>query len=892
MTFSAKSTFAIIHLTVLNKKEVLYPGNAYTILIRVENRGDAVSVEDLNVEIPEQWSLITQSFPEVLKKDGTGTVFITFKTPEKEQAGSFEVVVKLETEGEVVANEQLTFLIEQVHSIDLQVIGKPSQINGAGPYECEFLVTNTGNMSEVVQLKSRSASMSEQQLDLDAWESKAITLNSYASEQILSAKTLIVDLQATLESRDTQYSLNIPIPFFPTKTLKVDKYLRFPISISGSLLSFSGQRENVLSGRFNIKGRGHIDRRQKLLLSLIASGPNQFQQARFGQYDQYSIGLAARSFGELELGDFGVSISPLTEQSRFGRGVSYRQILGPMEFSAFKIKPRFFPDSDNIYGFKGRFAISDKMNLEANWVNKSNSLLEENPEAIIRSIASDYVSGKVSFSVEAAQSKYLDTDDYAIQTEIDYSDQSMQVSANFLYAGPEFKGYYRNSIFGSVRARYSLTDNISLSISGSQSEINPQQDTLSITILPKHTFASIGLQYKYSAKESFTFQVLQSRKKDRIYPVDFNYYDRLIQGSYYRRDDISDLSIDASYGKTRNFLIDLEEDQEGNSFRTIVLYGRQLLPRFRVGGQLEYINTNKFTDQRTNQKLLFYGARLNHRVGDKLSLSFDYRSNFPVDELYQPRSFIDGEVSYRWSPRQRLSASMGYALFPGTSDAKQFFFSGKYEQTLNVPLKKVLQLGSLSGRLIGNNGEKIAGVRISVADQEVATDLTGNFEFNDLPLGQNFVHLKAGSLSINEITKGSSPFAVDIKQDISQQIEIEIVKCGAIKGTIAFEEDQSTQSEAFVKKRPEIFLKVWNDSGTLFTKVDSNGTFQFLGLRPGIWKLAILDSGWSTNFRIDNTEEEIVLSANQEVILNFELKPKSRKLKFSKKTLKISLSND
>lgn len=879
---------ANVNLFVLNKKEVLTPGSVYTLFIRVENEGKSIDFTGLEIVTPAKWTIITESFPKSLEKDAAGKVLITFRTPEEERSGSFELSISIHNATGHLATEVLNFSIIEVHSLDLQVIEKPSQINGAGPFQCRYLITNTGNMREEIELNSRAGKFEGRTIHLDAWESQSITIECVASDQIVRAVTLIADLQAKIQNPDTAYGLNIPIPFFPTKTLKVDKYFRFPLTFSGTIMNFSGGKNTVRSARYNVQGQGYLDRQQRILLGLLASGPNQYEQARFGQYDQYSLNLAIKSIGELHLGDLGVSLSPLTEYSRFGRGLSYKQILGPVEVSGFHVKPRFFPNSDRMYGFKGKIEVSKKLDFQANWLNKNYALIDGKPESVIKSIATNYNGRTISFSMETAQSEFQNKVDYATQAQFDYSGQSLQLSGNFLYAGPDFTGYYNNSLLGSLSARYSISDKLSFSLSGTQNESNPQQDTLSLSILPKYTYYSTGVHYRYSSNQTFSLQMLLSRKKDRIKPVDYNFYDRLVQGSYYHRDDVSELSIEGSFGKTRNFLISSENDQEGNSFRSNIYYGHQVKSQFRLGGQIEFINTNKFTDQHTNQQLLFYGARINYRRGDQFFLAFNYRSNFPLDELFQPRSFVDGEVNYRLSQAQNLSASAGYSIFPGTSNLKQFFLSAKYEHTLNIPLKKVLNLGGLRGRLTAQKDEKISGIRLSVADQEVVTDLVGNFEFNDLPLGQNFLHIHPSSLRMNEITKTSSPIAVEIKAQEISELEIEVLACSAINGVIVFEKDKSTQSDAFVKQRPKIFLKVQNENSTFYTNAGEDGKFQFLGLRPGSWKLTVLDSGWATNFEISSTEQELTLASGQAVQLEFALKPKVRRLKFSKKTIKIT----
>lgn len=879
-----------VGIIVLNKKDVLRPGAIYTLMIRLENSGSEIPLDSVEIAAPEFISILTKKTPVSISEGDRSKIFMSFNVQENAEAGGFEMRISLKNSGNIIAEEILEFEIEELHRLDIQMLEKPAQINGSDTVTCRYLVLNSGNVDEEIILSSRAGEFADRKVSIAAGKSQSIPVEKFISGDQSQAGTIIMDLQATIVKLDTTYSLNVPISYYPTRTMKLDKYHRFPVAIDLSLLHFSDGRNNINAGRYNVRGLGYLDRRQKFLFGFNARGPNQYDQVQFGQYDEHNLQLTVKSFGSLSIGDLGISLSPLTEYSRFGKGFRYTQELGPLSVSGFKIKPRFFPDSDLIYGFNGKWQVSDRIALEGNWLKKNFLLYENEPESTVKSIGASYDARQFSLELEGAQSDFLGTRDYASRANFNYSNELFYIGGNLLYAGDSFRGYYRSTSLLSLHGRLNITNKWSVSVTGTSNNSTPDQDTIAREILPRSIYYSAGVQYKMDSRRSLAFQLLTSSKKDRIEPIDYDFLDRLAQVTYNFRNEVMELNGQISYGSTYNYLIEAgnREDQKGNSLRTNIFFSRQFNDRLRLGGLVEYQNTNKYSTFRTNQQYLFYGARMSFQQSERFIFSFNYRSNYPLDELYKPRSFLDGELNYQWTEDQLVSANIGYSVFPSNGNAKQLYAAVKYSHILNIPLKKILDLGSLKGQVIGNHGEKVSGIIISLAGLQVVTDLSGHFEFIDIPPGEHYLQIDAGSLAMNEIARDFLPISVQIKAQETIEQNIEIVKSSAIKGAVDFLEEESTQSEAFVKKRPAVFLKLEKDKTTYYTKVDDRGQFQFLSLRPGVWKLSVLDSGWDGDFEINYKEKEIEVEAGAEENIKLTVKPKTRRLRFSKQKIKVN----
>ncbi len=875
-------------LHLVSEKTVLRPGSIHTLIVLLENGNAPIDISRVDIKAPDQWKLITKRVPEKLEASGSAKIFMTFSLSNATPAGIALLPIDIYTQQGLLLHESFSFTVEDLHDISLEAIESPNQIIGSLPYQCTYLISNNGNLSETIKLYTRSGILSDTTILLDPASSQKITIEGSASEDYARPTTVVVDLQAELAGVDTMYSKNVPIPFFPTKTPKIDKYLRFPITVNASSFYFSARNTSFLTGRYSIQGNGFLDRNQNLRLGFTAMGPNQFQQPRFGQYDQYTLNLSYNSLFDLTVGDLGISISPLTEFSRFGRGIRYDQALGKFKIGGYYIKPRFFPESTKILGISSAYQVTDQINVQANLTKKDLALEPGQPDVFVNSLLVEYQGPALSISTEAARSDLQNQSAYATQTLLSYSDNSFHANGELLYADRDFRGYYTNTILLAANLRKNISEKVQVFVAGTRNESTPLQDTTVRFLTPKSLYYSAGVNLEINNEQDVSFQLLRSRKKDRILPVDFDYADNLLQMDYRFQDRKHEINWQTSYGVTENFRIQSgdREDQKGNSLRSNLFYAYQLKDRFTVGGSLEFYNTNKFTDQKINQKLLFYGATIRY-YGRDLNVSINYQSNFPVDELYRQRSFLDGDVSYSISEHTRITATAGYAIFPGSTNFKQFYGTARVSQSINVPIKKILDLGSLQGKVIGNNGEKISGIRLSIADQQVITDLNGDFTFNDLPPGQYLLNIDNNSLAMNEVTREVGPIMVDIIPQQIAQRELEIVTCGAITGKINFKKEAAVQSKAFIKDMPKIYLKLQNENTSLFTEVGEDGKFTFLGLRPGEWKLTVLDQGWKKDYEISASERNINIQPAKKSQVEFELKPKSRQMKVSKKVFNL-----
>lgn len=875
-------------LHLVSEKTVLTPGSIHTIIVLLENGNASIDISRVDIKAPDQWKLVTKRIPEKIAASESAKIFMTFSLSSATPAGIALLPIDIYTDKGLLIHESFSFTVEDLHNILIENIESPTQIMGSLPYQCTYLISNNGNLPETIKLFTRSGTLSDSTLLLDPASSRKITIDGSASEDYTRPTTLVVDLLAKLAGVDTLYSKNIPIPFFPTKTAKIDKYLRFPITVNASSFYFSARNTSFLAARYSIQGNGYLDRDQNLRLGFTAMGPNQFQQPRFGQYDQYTLNLSYDALFDLTIGDFGISISPLTEFSRFGRGIRFDHELGKFKVGGYFLKPRFFPESTKTFGLSSTYQISDRINVQANLTKKDLALEPGQPDVFVNSLLIEYQGPALSVSSEAARSNLQNQSAYATQTLLSYSDNSFHANGEILYADRDFRGYYTNTILLAANLRKNISERFQVFIAATRNESTPLQDTTVRFLTPKSLYYSAGVNLEINDNQDVSFQLLRSRKKDRILPVDFDYADNLFQIDYRLQDRKHEVNLQTSYGLTENFRIQSgdREDQRGNSLRSNLFYAYRLKERFTLGGSLEYFNTNKFTDQRINQKLLFYGATLRY-YGRDINLSVNYQSNFPVDELYRQRSFLDGDLSYSISERTRISATAGYAIFPGSTNLKQFYCTSRLSQAINVPIKKILDLGSLEGKVIGNNGEKISGIRLSIADQQVITDLNGGFTFNDLPPGQYLLMLDNNSLTMNEVIREVGPIMVDIRPQQLARRELEIVTCGAISGKINFNQEASVQSKAFIKDMPKIYLKLQNEHTSLYTEVSDEGDYNFLGLRPGEWKLTVLDQGWKKDFEISASERTIHVQPAKKSHVDFQLKPKSRKMKVSKKVFNL-----
>jgi len=173
-------------------------------------------------------------------------------------------------------------------------------------------------------------------------------------------------------------------------------------------------------------------------------------------------------------------------------------------------------------------------------------------------------------------------------------------------------------------------------------------------------------------------------------------------------------------------------------------------------------------------------------------------------------------------------------------------------------------------------------------DEQIAiTNEKGVFHFYNLKPKTYRLYIKQSSLPKNKIIVMQQPIDIDIFPNKETEVVLEMGNTGALFGQIIFEETTLMQSSQFIKKLPNLIVKIIKEDKTYYTKTDKDGKFWFKELMPGDWIVELVVRNLLNDFTFSETQKTITVVSNEEVNAVFKASNKNREIKKSDKIFKL-----
>ena len=131
------------------------------------------------------------------------------------------------------------------------------------------------------------------------------------------------------------------------------------------------------------------------------------------------------------------------------------------------------------------------------------------------------------------------------------------------------------------------------------------------------------------------------------------------------------------------------------------------------------------------------------------------------------------------------------------------------------------------------------------------------------------------------------PSEIDIFPNKETEVFFEIGNTGSLYGKVTFEETTLMQSSKFIKKLPNLIVKISKEDKFYYTKTDKEGNFWFKELTPGEWTVELVVKNLLNDFTFSETQKTISILSNEEVKAVFKASNKNREVKKSNKTFKL-----
>ena len=272
--------------------------------------------------------------------------------------------------------ESVVTSVENIHHLETRAIRHPQHLMSGQDFEVEFIVRNLGNCYEDVKVSSESGTPNISEILMPPNSSYHVKISQIAPEV---SHVGFVGTNIILETDSTKKPIRerVSLKIYPKVTKRTDPFQRFPLDVS--LIYYGAQTTQPYEGglQYEVEGQGHRDRNGYHHLYVKSRGPNRFNIARVGNFDQYTAAYTLQRnrfpITKVLLGDYAYNLTPLTEMYRWARGVGFSQEFKKFEYGAFYNQPRFIPEIDQQFAGWGKLKINEDMSFQLNAMNRTYS---------------------------------------------------------------------------------------------------------------------------------------------------------------------------------------------------------------------------------------------------------------------------------------------------------------------------------------------------------------------------------------------------------------------------------------------------------------------------------------------------------------------------------------
>jgi len=868
----------------ISKKDV-DPGTNINIMVKITNLGD--TTEDFQIRINSNdvsFKLISDCSSIQIEKNSSINKIIGIQISNTIKAGDFSIELEaLENPGsQSFGKVEIPINVRPRYEININKLKAPLSLFSGDTASVYYLIQNLSNIDVSVKTTAVYGLQTKVSILKIPKDSSIIShfLISIPKDIVVYSQQTILVIAELADKPETEKTVNYSFDVFPIKNVKFDRFNRFPVKVGAVAVSSNRLGKQMFSSMFDIQGNGTIGKKNDKTLEFNLRGPDQRGNPLLGLNDEYSLKYITPHL-ELDLGDHSFGLSTLTESSRSGRGVKLKYNLKKWTIGSFYNKPRYYPLINQVYAAYASYAFNLENELSAGFLSKRDTT--GTSMKLFTVSAKNYFFSSLKTDVEVAVGQNRDKLKKAYRASLFYNHSIFSSSISYLFAEPDFPGYMTNSMRFNSGVSLKLKK-FAFSLNYDLNSTNMALDTL-YSNMPHGKNLNLSTSYRFTPKNSISLGGYISSMKDQS-PIPLFDYKRTsgrltIQSSMGN----INLTLQGDLGKMANFL-------GVNGLEESLMYNGSLFVNYahkKGFSAVAYATYQGGQKKISGSEFFYYGGSLSTKLFKGISTSLQYNSNFEWLFYTSDRSLFSLDIHGQINTNNVISLGANYNLKKNTLDNKEYNIQLRYVHTINVPVSKKKNFGSVTGKLINHGVEKVDGVRVNLNGIIAVSDKDGNFRFPSLPVGTYTLGIDASSFGINAVTELPGPFLINVEPAKVTHYEFAMTKSASIEGRLVVQEDERVKEKGFIPVKEQLeklIIEVSNDKEMFRIFTDRDGTFRFEDLRPGNWKVIVYPNGLPTGYQLVTSQFNVSLTSGKSEKLDVIIQKKARQIQFQKSVKK------
>lgn len=884
---NSQSSNAVI-LQISKNIKPTAPGKAVNLACFAVNQGVDTHTVTIGADLPPGWRIVRSPLPATLSPRQKQFMPLTIQVASDQKSGSYDLTCTVldKLSKQVYDTQIIRVEVPEVQHVNLEIVSKQDYLEAGKTLNSSYLITNAGNTAKTFHLESPgSIFKNSQEIVLSPGESRNIELSRETSSEIANERKETIVLRVKSGDQIVKSIFHSTL-LLPSKQKKADLYFRYPISFSGTYLGTNRNDHYESVYQLQIAGSGYLDPENKNKLEFLARGPNNTNISHLGLYDQYYLSYT-NPFLHIFLGEKSYSFTPLTEMSRFGKGAQGSiHSRGGLGIGFQYVEPRFYSDLSKEMAAFTQFAPNNKNQVQLFWVAKHG--IDGAKTADIFSLNSSINPFKnTKLDMEFSRGFTEAEKDNAFRMGLNSQFLFLSVSGNYTYTGKYYPGYYSNSTFynGNISAR--IGQRLNAGFYAREDFGNAQLDTFFVTA-PYAKSMQASLNYNLFTRSYVKLFWRENERKDRLSQDKFHYKTNSINLQFNQKLRKIDYLLTGEIGNTKNFLL-TEEENVQRTYRGAANISYNFTSNHSVRAFGSWSNINRFVSGESRN--LTAGLSANSQFGKHLKLSFYLQNAYDIDEYYRNRNLMQLNLEYSFLKRHSLSLRSFYTLFREETENPEFTFAATYAYSIGVPLKKVVNTGSLEGRITDEEGRPVEGIFIYLSNKTAVTNSDGEYKLKDIAPGKHLLALDQTRIGINQIPNIQMPFRTTIYENQAGMLNIQLREGAQIKGSVRFVDQNIAGTGEVSPHKNGLLLEISSPLKTVRIMSEPNGSFSFPLLLPGQYTLKIYKSSIPKGYQTDWSTQTFILNPGKTKEIKIELKPQKRNIIFKNSPMSLSISS-
>lgn len=858
------------------------PSSTSVIVVNLINNSAANKNFRLKIISYKGWKCLTKLGPVQVETTSKKIKILSIYVPASTKAGNYEISISAfdNSDNEKIGTVIVPVNILPKYGILLTKDPAPAYIISGDSLMVKYRLQNLSNIKSSIRTTLKNGNNEEQQIYTLAPDSFVILQQTIVAEKnILTSKKQNVGIEASfVKQPETKNKAYYHFDIIPSGNTTFDAYTRYPIKISRLFITSNRNGKREYASMFDARGKGILNEEKQKEFEFHFLGPNRKGESLLGIYDEYFIKYKSPRL-KIIVGDNNYNLSYLTEFSRYGRGINLEHTNKKFSVGSFINYPRFYPQVKRLISVYTRYPLNKKYKFNVGYLNKQ---FLNNTTADLLTV-SGVVSPHKGVDLEFEYAAGLENAQFshAYKTAIKIRSSFLNGYVNYTKADKIFPGYFSNSRYLATGISVRISKKINTNFNYIFNHNNIALDTL-YNNAPCSKNLSFFANYIINKTTRASISLFQREREDRMKPKIFHYKEKTIRFSFSKKIKQFNAHIQGESGKTTNYLTNKQGQIDG-MYRANFRLQYKLNKSIFINGFATYNNRQLYN---TDDNLFwYYGCSVDTRFGEKLSLAFRYQNNYEIEEYYRDRSIFYLNTKYAINRNNEISINGKYNLTRNTLNKKELEIMVKYAHTLNIPVSKKKDFGSLKGKIINNGVENIDGIRFMIGNKMAVSDKKGLFYFPILKKGVQYLLVDYSNAGIGTITETPGPYKLEIIPGADNYFEVTLTKSAIISGNIVIKEDENKGKKEFVivkEKLNQLIIEAKKDKETFRVYTDNNRSFRFEGLRPGNWRINVYKAGIPEEYELLTEFFNINLEPDQNVKIDVELIKKQRRIKFQK----------